>query len=430
MMWGDQRVAEQFLSPGKAASFTVGNAPGVSFATGGPLFEVVHADERGFHLRFSKKMRGEVCFRGEMFSLIEAIERGMVAHDGEAYALCLDDADFAQLELGGVTLQAHFAVAPKPVVDKPWERIDHTALNVFLATFFVAAVFVVTMATSDAFADPLDGDSPSSSTVEIVKRRVAFAEAPEIEKITRPDAASAHEGPEGKRGTPKAKDPDRRGANKGNPNDPNRGRELARNLLGGGVLGGMFEPGNPGAGGELKIALGGLKGRRLGDATGRLDGLGFKELGDGGGGLDPVSIGALVTRGHHGLCCSDIPGVGFLKKGDKPPLPQVDGDPPTVGPGIDRELIRRVIHLNIGQVRYCYETELIRKPSLFGKVAVHFVIGPSGTVVTSDVAQSTADDRALESCLAGKVKGWQFPKPKGGGVVVVTYPFVFTTSGK
>jgi hypothetical protein len=35
----------------------------------------------------------------------------------------------------------------------------------------------------------------------------------------------------------------------------------------------------------------------------------------------------------------------------------------------------------------------------------------------------------LESCVAGRVRTWQFPKPKGGGVVIVTYPFIFAQSG-
>ena len=35
----------------------------------------------------------------------------------------------------------------------------------------------------------------------------------------------------------------------------------------------------------------------------------------------------------------------------------------------------------------------------------------------------------LETCVAGRVRTWVFPKPKGGGVVVVTYPFIFQQAG-
>ena len=72
---------------------------------------------------------------------------------------------------------------------------------------------------------------------------------------------------------------------------------------------------------------------------------------------------------------------------------------------------------------------LNQKPKLNGKVAIKFVISPSGSVSTSSVAQSTANDTELETCVAGRVRTWTFPKPKGGGVVIVTYPFIFAQSG-
>ena len=31
---------------------------------------------------------------------------------------------------------------------------------------------------------------------------------------------------------------------------------------------------------------------------------------------------------------------------------------------------------------------------------------------------------ALECCINNAVHGWRFPPPEGGGIVVVTYPFV------
>ena len=102
---------------------------------------------------------------------------------------------------------------------------------------------------------------------------------------------------------------------------------------------------------------------------------------------------------------------------------------PTVMGSLDKELIRKVIHANRGQIRYCYESQLNRFPKLEGKVAIKFVITGSGSVATSSVAQSTVNNAELETCVAGRVKTWIFPKPKGGGVVVVTYPFIFKQSG-
>jgi TonB family protein len=97
---------------------------------------------------------------------------------------------------------------------------------------------------------------------------------------------------------------------------------------------------------------------------------------------------------------------------------------------MDRELIRQVIQRNRGQIRYCYESQLNRHPELSGKVAIRFTIASEGNVVTSSVAQSTAGNSELEQCVASRVRGWQFPRPKGGGHVVVTYPFLFKQAGE
>jgi TonB family protein len=104
-------------------------------------------------------------------------------------------------------------------------------------------------------------------------------------------------------------------------------------------------------------------------------------------------------------------------------------DPVVMG-SLDKELIRQVIHRNRNQIRYCYESQLTKFPKLSGKVAVKFVISPTGTVTSSQVNQTTVDNAELETCVAGRVRTWLFPKPKGGGVVIVTYPFIFKQSGE
>jgi hypothetical protein len=38
---------------------------------------------------------------------------------------------------------------------------------------------------------------------------------------------------------------------------------------------------------------------------------------------------------------------------------------------------------------------------------------------------STVNDTALESCLQSRFLHMQFPEPKGGGIVIVSYPFLF-----
>ena len=59
-----------------------------------------------------------------------------------------------------------------------------------------------------------------------------------------------------------------------------------------------------------------------------------------------------------------------------------------------------------------------------------FTIGPDGTVSESEIQQSTLADVTVGPCIAQAVRRWVFPKPEGGGIVVVTYPFSFTPAGE
>jgi hypothetical protein len=35
----------------------------------------------------------------------------------------------------------------------------------------------------------------------------------------------------------------------------------------------------------------------------------------------------------------------------------------------------------------------------------------------------------VENCVVQAVRRWEFPKPLGGGIVIVSYPFNFTAGG-
>ncbi|MBS2030807.1 MAG: TonB family protein, partial [Deltaproteobacteria bacterium] len=102
----------------------------------------------------------------------------------------------------------------------------------------------------------------------------------------------------------------------------------------------------------------------------------------------------------------------------------ISNDNAVVMGSLDKELIRQVIHKNRQQIQYCYEIQLTKSPNLVGKVAVSFVIGPEGTVQSSRVASSTFNNPELEQCIAARFKSWLFPKPKGDGIVNVTYPII------
>lgn len=93
--------------------------------------------------------------------------------------------------------------------------------------------------------------------------------------------------------------------------------------------------------------------------------------------------------------------------------------------GLDKSLIAAVVQSNIGQIKHCYERQLIVDPNVFGKVVAAWTINKDGGVSVSSIKKTTMNNKAVENCIAGKIKNWNFPKPKGGGQVLVSYPFLF-----
>ncbi len=101
-----------------------------------------------------------------------------------------------------------------------------------------------------------------------------------------------------------------------------------------------------------------------------------------------------------------------------------ESDAETSG-GLDKSVIARVVHAHLGHIKHCYERQLLVDHSLFGKVVARWVIGSDGRVNMSSVKKSTMSNRNIENCVVSKIKKWKFPKPKGGGKVIVSYPFLF-----
>jgi TonB family protein len=443
-VWGeDQIVAEHLLHPGpKTRPFTVGTQQGVSFEMGdaklgAPSFELVRQDNNGFQVRFTGKMTGEYWQKGEVMDLTAAIESRRATRDGDAYSLTVGPEDFVVVDLGGVKVEACLQPVPKPVLVPFGEGLDFTMLNILLVLFFLAAVFVVSarnmLGGDDMYSDELNSSSARIAKLIIkppeLEKKNALLERLEKQKESGGEMAAKHRKEEGKAGKKDAPERNARMAPKGDPNNKDQARMLMKDVFGskGGGTSAIF---GQGMGGELKAAMGGLFGATAGDAGG-MGGLGLRGSGAGGGGVgDTIGIGGIGTKGRGGGVGNYGEGVGLGMGGKKGVDIGITSSEPMVMGSLDKELIRQVIHRNRGQIRFCYENQLTRYPKLNGKVTVRFVITATGSVSSSTVSQSTANNAELDTCVAGRVRTWQFPKPKGGGVVVVTYPFIFKQSGE
>lgn len=251
-----------------------------------------------------------------------------------------------------------------------------------------------------------------------------------------------HEGADGQLGKQDAKKTRNKFAVPGPPDnkEPHLSRDLAREeAKAAGILGvlsrseGSWNAPTSAFGQKAALgydpmrALGALVGEQIGENFG-FGGLGMRGTGRGGGGDGEGTIGAghLGTIGHGGSGGSGSDygrGTGGFRShlGKVPLIRSGDAD---VRGSLSKEVIRRAIQRHINEVRFCYEQELASRPDLSGRVQVKFVIAPSGAVQAANVESSSLAASRAEQCIAQAVRRWSFPAPDGGGVVIVSYPFV------
>lgn len=131
-------------------------------------------------------------------------------------------------------------------------------------------------------------------------------------------------------------------------------------------------------------------------------------------------MGLIGARGTQ----ADLLATGTVNKGEGGTT-TIGSDAVIVGT-LDKADIEAVIKRNMNQLRYCYQRELTRDASLSGKITVKFVIAKDGTVSSATTRSTTMANKAVEDCLNGRFLKFQFPEPAGGGIVIVSYPFVFS----
>lgn len=106
-------------------------------------------------------------------------------------------------------------------------------------------------------------------------------------------------------------------------------------------------------------------------------------------------------------------------------IPKLERHEPVVGVGpMPPEVIRRVVRSHITELRDCYALGLAKDPQLAGPLAIEFTIGPSGAVEDAKAEDVTRfGDPDVARCIVEAISGWQFPEPRGGGRITVSYPF-------
>jgi hypothetical protein len=102
----------------------------------------------------------------------------------------------------------------------------------------------------------------------------------------------------------------------------------------------------------------------------------------------------------------------------------------TVRGGLSAAVVHRILRSRVGQVGRCYERSLRGRAARAGVVVVQAAVAPTGQVMTAHVQRSTLGAPEVERCVAAVVRGSVFPRPAGGGMTIVSYPFRFQAGAR
>ncbi len=178
--------------------------------------------------------------------------------------------------------------------------------------------------------------------------------------------------------------------------------------------------------------IGHLFGTSIDDAAG-VGGLSMSGLEQGGGGTaNSIGLNGFGPLGSAGTCAGPGPcsGVGSdrgrrLAAGRVSHFKGPRYGAPTTNGRLAPEVIQRIVRLNDGRYRFCYENALRNDPSLRGRVTVRFMIDRSGAVAVAADGGSDIPDEGVRRCVVSSFLGLSFPQPENGTVSVV-YPIVFS----
>ncbi len=331
---------------------------------------------------------------------------------------------------GTVSVKAEFVrgdavMGTGRIVD--WLYPAIVAISLLLHVFLIVGTYIMSKFDDSAADDLFKNENRVAQMLlrppEPVKKRKKL-------DLSGLKSGSKVKGPEGKYARPdkpqKDKMASKAGAPRVDPKKQERDRRIALNsgllsyLKGdeAGAVSNVFGPGGLGTG--INEAMGGLKGPQVGDAGGA-GGLGTRGTAPGGGG-NSLGIGGL-GRGGRG---PGRGGDGRLDLGgrDKGRTRILPGRTIIKG-GLKKAEIARVIQRNLPRFKFCYDKQLATNPNLDGKISVYFTIAPTGSVARASVVETSMHDDTVEECVLRVMRTLKFPKPKGGGIVFVTYPFIY-----
>ncbi len=446
--WGD--ILYDTVLCHHASSISVGRKPGSTFlldldaSTHIDSIEILKVRDDNFaELQFNEFIEGHVRLQKGLLTLGSAIKKNeAVKLPNGMYHLVLGEQDTAELVIGHVSFYIDWIQEAKPL---PHSSILNWRNILFLLAFLSIAVPVGWM-LQDSYQKIEEEKKPPERLVTLLpKVEKKLPPAPRKEDVKKEAPAEAALG---ERKTPDG------GAQKGGigkaplvtPKNVkiNKNTKIAKAPPAGRVTK------NPAA--NATSAAQTIRNANLGSLVKGLASLGaeappptnkegytapIQQTGTGGfsteglkkgGGGKSVGIGRTVGQGEGGFEGTGRLGLSGTSIGAKGTGHGGGRAPSVQSGGLDREVIDNIVRQRKDRIRLCYERQLNFFPKLSGKLTVHFEIAADGNVLTSALVEDTMKNDKVRSGVLSEVATWTFPKPQGGVIVPVDYPFVFESS--
>ena len=152
-------------------------------------------------------------------------------------------------------------------------------------------------------------------------------------------------------------------------------------------------------------------------------GMGFRGTGSGGGGdglgrihgMGDIDTGAGTGRNAN---------IGIGKKTAKKVAKINIASGQSTG-GCDKGDIAKNVRARAATLRACYETQLLAKPDLSGKITAQWTITTDGSVTGEKSVDDSMHNNAVSDCVLRSIKRIRFAKPEAG-ICVIQWPFVFS----
>lgn len=409
----------------------------------GEIFALPHtiAEERvvllqpatvGYRFFPSEHVSGAIFFNGVRTDVSRLLEPTQIGPD-----------DYGVLQIGGVAV---FFQSIRPMANnlRTGLELDAALIGcIALAAFLVLSVLVVLRLEGNA--RPRLADGALDLNADIVRdfmvapppppeRQTAVPESGDEQRTPgreSPNESSGrrHRDEEGRVGRENAQQENTQIA--GPQNDAIAARVRTQGLLG--ALAGA--DGNP-----LAEALnlpttsdifGGMG--NVQNITGRgSGGTGVRGGGAGGGGTGNGSAfasgGVGSGSGGNGMLGAGGGGGGAPGRPRGEVAVRVGAGRPAASGGLSADQIARVVRQNASAIRYCYETQVQRRPNLRGQISIGFAIAQSGSVSSARVASSSMGSPDVEGCIVRVFRRMRFPQSESGDSRG-TFPFNFSAGG-